>query len=96
MSKTKRSFVENRDCERNEGTGERDNIEMDLDVTNGAQGEVVDIILHPDQPPISDNDLFPFAAPSCISSCQLLVKLSCTHVSRQQASTMGSKLQGLA
>lgn len=28
------------------------NIETDLDITNGAQGEIVDIILHPDEPPL--------------------------------------------
>ena len=33
-----------------------DNIKTDLDVTNGAQGEIADIILHPDEPPISDSD----------------------------------------
>jgi hypothetical protein len=31
-----------------------DNVEMDLDVTNGVQGEIVDIFLHPDEPPPSD------------------------------------------
>ena len=30
------------------------NIETDLDVTNGARGEIVDIILHPDEPTIED------------------------------------------
>jgi ATP-dependent exoDNAse (exonuclease V) alpha subunit len=30
------------------------NIETDLDLTNGARGEIVDIILHPDEPPIPD------------------------------------------
>ena len=30
------------------------NIEIDLDLTNGAQGEIVDIILHPDEPPIGN------------------------------------------
>jgi len=28
------------------------NIDTDLDVTNGARGEIVDIILHPDEPPL--------------------------------------------
>ena len=32
-----------------------ENIETDLDLTNGARGEIVDIILwHPDEPPIVD------------------------------------------
>lgn len=30
------------------------NVETNLDVTNGARGEIVDIILHPDEPLISD------------------------------------------
>ena len=32
-----------------------DNIETDLDITNGARGEIIDIILHPDEPPIGDS-----------------------------------------
>jgi hypothetical protein len=31
------------------------NIETDLDLANGARGTIVDIILHPDEPPISDD-----------------------------------------
>jgi hypothetical protein len=30
------------------------NIETDLDLTNGARGEIVDIILDPDEPPVED------------------------------------------
>ena len=30
------------------------NIKTDLDVTNGARGEIVDIILHPDEPALED------------------------------------------
>ncbi|OSC97674.1 hypothetical protein PYCCODRAFT_1330794, partial [Trametes coccinea BRFM310] len=30
------------------------NIETDLDIANGARGEVVKIVLHPDEPPITD------------------------------------------
>ena len=30
------------------------NIETDLDVTNGARGVIVDIILHPDEPTLED------------------------------------------
>jgi len=29
------------------------NVETDLDITNEARGEVVDIVLHLDEPPIS-------------------------------------------
>ena len=32
-----------------------DNIETDLDITNGARGKIVDIILHPDEPPIGNS-----------------------------------------
>ena len=27
------------------------NVETDLDITDGVRGEIVDIILHPDEPP---------------------------------------------
>ncbi|KAG9075041.1 hypothetical protein FS749_013333 [Ceratobasidium sp. UAMH 11750] len=30
------------------------NIETDLDITNGAQEEIVDIVLNPDEPPFDD------------------------------------------
>ena len=33
------------------------NIEMDLDVTNGACSKVVKIVLHPDEPPIGDSPM---------------------------------------
>ena len=56
-----------------------DNIETDLDVTNGARGEVVDIILHPDEPPISDSD--PIVHLQHLPA-YLLVKLSRTRASR--------------
>lgn len=26
------------------------NVETDLDITNGARGEIMDIVLHPDEP----------------------------------------------
>jgi hypothetical protein len=32
-----------------------DNIKTDLDITNGDCGEIVDIILHPDEPPIGNS-----------------------------------------
>jgi hypothetical protein len=31
-----------------------DNVETDLDITNGAWGEIVNIIIHPDEPPIGN------------------------------------------
>ena len=31
------------------------NVEMDLNIANGARGEVVDIVPHPDEPPIGDS-----------------------------------------
>ncbi|KIL59325.1 hypothetical protein M378DRAFT_59006, partial [Amanita muscaria Koide BX008] len=34
-----------------------DNVETDLDVTNGARGVIEDIILHPDEPAIGDSPL---------------------------------------
>ncbi|KAJ7187076.1 hypothetical protein C8R46DRAFT_1274132, partial [Mycena filopes] len=33
------------------------NLETDLDLTNGARGEIVDIILHPDEPPVGDEPI---------------------------------------
>jgi len=33
------------------------NVEMDLDITNGAQREIIDIILHPDEPPCRDDSI---------------------------------------
>jgi hypothetical protein len=33
------------------------NIETDLDVTNGARGEIVDIILHHNEPPLGDDPI---------------------------------------
>ena len=33
------------------------NIKTDLDVMNGARGEIVDIILHPDEPPLSNKPI---------------------------------------
>ncbi|KAG5641683.1 hypothetical protein H0H81_011038, partial [Sphagnurus paluster] len=34
-----------------------ENIETDLDLTNGARGEITDIILHPDEPAIGDGPI---------------------------------------
>ena len=33
------------------------NVETDLEVTNGARAEIVDIILHPDKPPVSNEPI---------------------------------------
>ena len=55
-----------------------DNIETDLDITNGAQGEIVDIILHPDKPPISNSE--PVVHLQYLPA-YILVKLSHTHAS---------------
>ena len=52
-----------------------DNIETDLDITNGARGEIVDIILHPDEPPIGD---LPVIKLRCMPS-YILVKLTRTR-----------------
>ena len=32
------------------------NVETDLDITNGAHGTIMDIVLHPDEPPLSDEN----------------------------------------
>lgn len=56
-----------------------DNIETDLDITNGAQGEIVDIILHPDKPPISNSE--PVVQLQHLPA-YILVKLSHTRASR--------------
>ena len=56
-----------------------DNIKTDLDITNGARGEIVDIILHPNKPPISKSE--PVVQLQCLPA-YILVKLSHTHASR--------------
>ena len=33
------------------------NIEMDLNITNEARGKIVDMILHPDEPPLSNDSI---------------------------------------
>jgi hypothetical protein len=59
-----------------------DNVETDLDITNGACGKTVDIVLHPDEPPISRNAVIRLKyLPS-----YLLVKLT---------RTKATKLEGL-
>jgi hypothetical protein len=55
-----------------------DNVETDLDVTNRAWGEIVDIMLHPDEPPPSNEPtVYLKYVPSYI-----LVKLNCTRASQ--------------
>ena len=52
-----------------------DNIETDLDITNGARGEIVDIIFHPEEVPIGD---LPGVHLQYMPS-YILVKLTCTR-----------------
>ena len=33
------------------------NVQTDLDITNGAQGEIVDMILNTDEPPLGDKPI---------------------------------------
>ena len=55
-----------------------DNLETDLDITNGARGEIVDIILHPDEPATGEGSIVNLKyLPS-----YLLVKLSRTRASQ--------------
>ena len=50
------------------------NLNTDLDIANGARGEVVDIILHPDEPPLQDGSIVNLSRlPLCV-----LVKLDRT------------------
>ncbi|TFK78127.1 hypothetical protein K466DRAFT_457325, partial [Polyporus arcularius HHB13444] len=51
------------------------NIETDLDVANGARGEIVDIILHPDEPPIGPDPVVTLHHPPAY----ILVKLHRTR-----------------
>ena len=54
------------------------NIETNLNVTNGARGEIVDIILHPDEPPLSNDSTVTLKhLPSYI-----LIKMQRTHASQ--------------
>jgi PIF1-like helicase len=54
------------------------NIATDLDITNGAQGEIVDIILHPEEPPISNNSIIHLVK----MPLYILVKLTRTRASQ--------------
>jgi hypothetical protein len=54
------------------------NVETDLDITNGARGTIVDIVLHPDEPEVVDGTIVKLKhLPSYI-----LVKLSRTRASK--------------
>ena len=55
------------------------NIETDLNITNGARGEVIDIILHPDEPPVDSKDA---VVRLKYLPIYLLVKLSQTRATR--------------
>ncbi|TFK80876.1 hypothetical protein K466DRAFT_459022, partial [Polyporus arcularius HHB13444] len=51
------------------------NIETDLDVANGARGEIIDIVLHPDEPPIGTDPVVTLHHPPSY----ILVKLHRTR-----------------
>jgi hypothetical protein len=53
------------------------NIATDLDITNGARGIIVDIILHPEEPPIGSDSIVALKRiPLCV-----LIKLTKTRAS---------------
>ncbi|OCH83740.1 hypothetical protein OBBRIDRAFT_871838, partial [Obba rivulosa] len=54
------------------------NIHTDLDVANGSRGEIVDIVLHPDEPPVPEGGVVRLK----YMPAYLLVKLSRTRASR--------------
>ena len=58
-----------------------DSIETDLDITNGAKGEIVDIVLHLDEPTISASE--PIIHLKYLLA-YLLIKLKCTCASHLQ------------
>ena len=61
------------------------NIQTDLDVMNDAQGEIIDSILHPDEPPLGDDPIVTLQhLPSYI-----LVKLKWTHVEQLEGLNKG-------
>jgi hypothetical protein len=59
------------------------NIETDLDITNGAQGEIVDIILHPDEPSFDHNQ------------CKIYLKYLPSYILVKLLRTKATQLQGL-
>lgn len=62
-----------------------ENIETDLDVTNGARGEIVDIILDVDEPPIGDEPIVTLKE----LPAYILVKLHCTRATRLEGLNEG-------
>lgn len=54
------------------------NVETDLDITNGARGEIIDIILHPNEPPVGNDAVVTLAYPPSY----ILVKLDKTRVTQ--------------
>jgi hypothetical protein len=59
------------------------NIDIDLDLTNGARGEIVDIILHPNEPLISS------------SSTEIHLQYLPSYILVKMGRTRASRLQGL-
>jgi hypothetical protein len=49
-----------------------ENVEIDLDMTNGAWGTIVDIVMHSDKPPLSDEPIVHLKYPpwSIIPACE--------------------------
>ena len=58
------------------------NVETDLDITNGARGEIVDIILDPDEPPIGNDPI-------------VTLKRLPTYILVKMARTRAMQLEGL-
>jgi hypothetical protein len=54
------------------------NLATDLDIANGAHGEIVDIVLHPDEPPINEEAIVTLK----FLPVYILVKLSHTKASQ--------------
>ena len=55
-----------------------DNIETDLDIANRSQGKIIDIILHPNEPPIGEDPIVNLQHPPAF----ILVKLHRMRASR--------------
>ena len=55
-----------------------ENLMTDLDISNGARGEIKDIILHPDEPPIPNEPIVKLK----YLPAYLLVRLERTRASR--------------
>lgn len=65
-----------------------ENIEIDLDLTNGAQGEIVDIALHPDEPPIGDKPVVHLE----YMPAYILIKLSRTRTTTLEGTPVSYQL----